>query len=75
MTKKRGSKKGQKWPKMGVQKRVKKGSKIEFFEPIKNVTIEKQNNDTNRVLNKFTIRATHTKMWHGEHKKKDAKIS
>jgi hypothetical protein len=33
MTKKRGSKKGQKWPKMGVQKRVKKGSKIDFFEP------------------------------------------
>jgi hypothetical protein len=32
MTKKRGSKKGQKWPKMGVQKRVKKGLKIEFFE-------------------------------------------
>jgi hypothetical protein len=32
MTKKRGSKKGQKWPKMGVQKRVKKGPKIEFFE-------------------------------------------
>jgi hypothetical protein len=31
MTKKRGSKKGQKWPKMGVQKRAKKGSKIEFL--------------------------------------------
>jgi hypothetical protein len=31
MTKKRGSKKGQKWPKMGVQKRVKKGPKIKFF--------------------------------------------
>jgi hypothetical protein len=32
MTKKRGSKKGQKWPKMGVQKRVKKGPKIDFLE-------------------------------------------
>jgi hypothetical protein len=30
MTKKRGSKKGQKWPKMGVQKRVKKRPKIKF---------------------------------------------
>jgi hypothetical protein len=35
MTKKRGSKKGQKWPKMGVQKRVKKRAKIDFFEFIK----------------------------------------
>jgi hypothetical protein len=32
MTKKQGSKKGQKWSKMGVQKRVKNGQKNEFFE-------------------------------------------
>jgi hypothetical protein len=31
MTKKRGSKKGQKRPKMGVQKSVKNDPKIEFF--------------------------------------------
>jgi hypothetical protein len=32
MTKKLGSKKGQKWPKMGVQKRVKKGQKSTFSD-------------------------------------------
>lgn len=35
MTKKRGSKKGQKWPKMGVQKRVKKRPEIEFLGLLK----------------------------------------
>jgi hypothetical protein len=37
MTKKRGFKKGQKWPKMGVQKRVKKGPKIDFLDLLKKV--------------------------------------
>jgi hypothetical protein len=44
MTKKQGSKKGQKWPKMGVQKRVKNGPEIDFFELTK--TSRTKNNTT-----------------------------
>jgi hypothetical protein len=43
MTKKQGSKKGQKWPKMGVQKRVKKGPKIDFLELQKIMSIREKN--------------------------------
>jgi hypothetical protein len=32
---KTGVQKGQKWPKMGVQKRVKNGPKIDFFRALK----------------------------------------
>jgi hypothetical protein len=45
MTKKRGSKKGQKWPKMGVQKRAKKGSKLLFR------AYKKKNRNDTRVTN------------------------
>jgi hypothetical protein len=52
---KTGSKKGQKWPKMGVQKRVKKGSKIEFFEPTKKVINIKRTLTNIKIINNITI--------------------
>jgi hypothetical protein len=56
MTKKRGSKKGQKWPKKGVQKRVKNGPKIDFFRALKNFTTLNESM-MNINKNKINLRA------------------
>jgi hypothetical protein len=49
MAKKRGSKKGQKWPKMGVRKRVKKAQKIELS------VFKKIRAHSSRISNRQTV--------------------
>jgi hypothetical protein len=51
MTKGRGSKKGQKWPKMRVQKRVKNGQKMDFFQLSKNDEQKVKTTITTKVTN------------------------
>jgi hypothetical protein len=46
MTKKWGSKKGKKWPKMGVQKRVKNDPKIAFSGQQKKIRNNKRHDAT-----------------------------
>jgi hypothetical protein len=59
MTKKRGSKKGQKWPKTGVQKRVKKGSKINFLDLLKKVWADAFMTRTRNKKKQFKDDRTH----------------